>query len=116
DAYHAGVQYGHFDHHRLLNSLRILPMQHQNSEEPALGLEDGGLNEFIARWFSKNDVKYLEKVATAYFVSSKHPREPMDVLAQRINSLKPHVDKEAALEALKIVDEKRGEGQRSVAA
>jgi uncharacterized protein YwgA len=74
------------------------------------------MNEFIARWFSKNDVKYLEKVATAYFVASKHPREPLDILAQRINSMKPHVDIEAALEALKIVGEKRGEAQRAVAA
>jgi hypothetical protein len=72
--------------------------------------------EFIARWFSKNDVKYLEKVATAYFVASKHPREPVDILAQRINSLKPHVDIAAAVEALKIVDEKRGEAQRALAA
>ena len=41
DAYHAGVAYGTFDHHRLINTLRILPTEFGDSDEPALGLEAG---------------------------------------------------------------------------
>jgi HD superfamily phosphohydrolase len=43
DSYHAGVAYGTFDRHRLINTLRILPAEYQESDEPALGLEAGGL-------------------------------------------------------------------------
>jgi HD superfamily phosphohydrolase len=40
DSLHAGVQYGKFDHHRLVDTLRILPKS-EHSAEPALGLEMG---------------------------------------------------------------------------
>src|SRR5260370_5025777 len=43
DAYHAGVVYGRFDHHRLLQTLRILPRSEDESIEPWLGVEAGGL-------------------------------------------------------------------------
>jgi hypothetical protein len=35
------------------------------------------ISGFIASWFNSKDVRYLEKVATAYFVSCKHSREPV---------------------------------------
>ena len=41
DSHHAGVAYGKFDHHRLIDTLRILPSP--DTEEPALGVEEGGL-------------------------------------------------------------------------
>jgi uncharacterized protein len=41
DSYHAGVAYGKFDHHRLIDTLRILPSP--DTQEPALGVEEGGL-------------------------------------------------------------------------
>jgi uncharacterized protein len=41
DSHHAGVAYGKFDHHRLIDTLRILP--HPDTGEPALGVEEGGL-------------------------------------------------------------------------
>jgi uncharacterized protein len=41
DSHHAGVSYGRFDHHRLLETLRILPTP--ATREPALGVEYGGL-------------------------------------------------------------------------
>jgi uncharacterized protein len=37
DSYHAGVQYGVYDHHRLISSLRILPETHEQTDQPALG-------------------------------------------------------------------------------
>lgn len=44
DSFHAGVAYGRFDHHRLVDTLRILPQRTDGSQEPALGVEDGGLH------------------------------------------------------------------------
>ena len=41
DAYHAGVAYGRFEHHRLIDSMRILP--YGEAEIPALGIEQGGI-------------------------------------------------------------------------
>jgi hypothetical protein len=55
DSFHAGVPYGTFDHHRLIATLRILPTEYEESDEPALGLEAGGLESseglMIARHF-----------------------------------------------------------------
>jgi HD superfamily phosphohydrolase len=53
DSYHAGVAYGRFDHFRLIDTLRILP--HEQTEEPTLGIEAGGLHSaealLLARYF-----------------------------------------------------------------
>jgi len=43
DAYHAGVAYGRFDHLRLIETLRILPREDQESIEPDMGVTVGGL-------------------------------------------------------------------------
>jgi uncharacterized protein len=52
DSHHIGVAYGRFDHHRLVNKMRILRPPAQGSDEeqrqeqsssPELGIEDGGL-------------------------------------------------------------------------
>lgn len=43
DSHHAGVAYGRFDHYRLIDTLRILPKEHEDTNEPALGVEEGGL-------------------------------------------------------------------------
>jgi len=43
DSYHAGVSYGRFDHYRLIDTLRILPVSLKDSREPGLGVERGGL-------------------------------------------------------------------------
>jgi HD superfamily phosphohydrolase len=42
DSHHAGVAYGRFDHHRLIDTLRLLPTD-EASEEPVLGVQEGGL-------------------------------------------------------------------------
>lgn len=74
------------------------------------------VNEFLANWFAANDVRHLEKVATAYFVTKKNPRDPMQERARRISFLKPHVDILAAEEAVRIVDQKREEARRQIVA
>jgi uncharacterized protein len=55
DSFHAGVTYGTYDHHRLISTIRILPATYTDSDEPALGLESGGLESseglMIARYF-----------------------------------------------------------------
>ena len=49
DSHHAGVAYGRFDHHRLTDTIRILPKALDGSEEPALGIEQGGLQSADSR-------------------------------------------------------------------
>jgi len=63
--------------------------------------------QFLADWFDKHDVRYLEKIATAYFITKQNPRLPAAERARKLNALKPHVDISAAEEAVRIVDEKR---------
>ncbi|HVY18772.1 MAG TPA: HD domain-containing protein [Bauldia sp.] len=62
DSYHAGVQYGRFDHNRLINTLRILPQLDKDTVEPALGLDAGGLESsealILARHFIFSQVYY----------------------------------------------------------
>jgi HD superfamily phosphohydrolase len=74
DAYHAGVAYGTFDHHRLINTLRILPAIYQDSDEPSLGLEAGGLESseglMIARHFMYKQV-YLHHIRRVYDIHLK---------------------------------------------
>jgi len=74
DAYHAGVEYGTFDYHRLINTLRILPATYQDTDEPALGLEAGGLESseglMIARHFMYKQV-YLHHIRRVYDIHLK---------------------------------------------
>lgn len=63
--------------------------------------------EFVSEWFGSRDVRYLERITTAYFVTQKHPREPVVSRAKRINDLKSHVDLQAAEEAVRTVDQKK---------
>jgi HD superfamily phosphohydrolase len=43
DSLHAGVSYGRFDHFRLVDTLRILPRTQDQSQQPTLGIDLGGL-------------------------------------------------------------------------
>ena len=62
DSYHAGVAYGKFDHYRLLDSIRILPLDIDGSTEPTLGIEFGGLESaealLWARYLMHSQVYY----------------------------------------------------------
>ena len=67
DSHHTGVAYGKFDHHRLIDTLRILKME--DSNEPALGMEEGGLQSaealMLARYFMYSQV-YFHPVRRIY--------------------------------------------------
>jgi len=71
-------------------------------------------NEFVAKWLATNDVRSLEKLATAYYVTKKNPRDPIIERAKKINNLKPHVDVIAAEEAIKVVEQKREQAKREI--
>lgn len=71
DSHHAGVAYGRFDHHRLIDTLRILPREESNADsgEPALGIELGGIQSaealLLARYFMYTQL-YFHHVRRAY--------------------------------------------------
>jgi HD superfamily phosphohydrolase len=64
DSHHAGVGYGRFDHHRLLDSLRILRW----GERPVIGIERGGMHAAealqLARYFMFEQL-YFHRVRRA---------------------------------------------------
>jgi HD superfamily phosphohydrolase len=76
DSLHAGVQYGRFDHDRLINTLRIMrePVREkkevdEEATEPVLGCERGGLQSaeqlLLARYFMFSQV-YHHSTRLAY--------------------------------------------------
>lgn len=73
DSHHAGVAYGRFDHHRLVDSVRILPRDDPGtgSKEPVLGVDEGGLRSaealLLARYFTYSQV-YFHPVRRIYDV------------------------------------------------
>jgi len=76
DSHHAGVAYGRFDHHRLIDSIRILPRSTEEggSTEPTLGIEDGGLHSaealLLARYFMYEQV-YFHPIRRIYDIHLK---------------------------------------------
>ncbi|MBZ5492396.1 MAG: HD domain-containing protein [Acidobacteriia bacterium] len=77
DSYHAGVQYGKFDLHRLINTIRAIPFQ---DKDPRLGISEGGIHAaeglVLARYFMFTQV-YFHKTRVAYDV---HLRKAMKQL------------------------------------
>jgi hypothetical protein len=71
-------------------------------------------NEFVAKWLAASDVRTLEKLATAYYVTKRNPRDPRIERAKKMNLLKPHVDVGSAEEALIIVDEKKKQAKHDI--
>ena len=73
DSHHTGVAYGKFDHYRLIDTLRILPIppsgEKDDSEEPALGVEEGGIQSaealMLARYFMYSQV-YFHHIRRIY--------------------------------------------------
>lgn len=80
DSYHIGVAYGRFDQYRLIDTLRILPKidkaadDEPGSQEPALGIEEGGLHSaealLLARYFMFSQV-YCHHVRRIYDIHLK---------------------------------------------
>jgi HD superfamily phosphohydrolase len=68
DSHHLGVAYGRFDHHRLIDTMRILSVPEQEGR-PALGVEEGGLHSaealLLARYFMYRQV-YMHPVRRIY--------------------------------------------------
>lgn len=68
DSYHAGVRYGNFDLHRLINTIRAIPFQ---DKDPRLGISEGGVHAaeglVLARYFMFTQV-YFHKTRVAYDV------------------------------------------------
>lgn len=68
DSYHAGVQYGKFDLHRLINTIKAIPYQ---DKDPRLGVSEGGVHAaeglVLARYFMFTQV-YFHKTRVAYDV------------------------------------------------
>jgi HD superfamily phosphohydrolase len=69
DSYHAGVAYGRFDHFRLIDTLRILPSGPGEAAEPALGVEEGGLQSaealLLGRYYMYSQV-YFHPIRRIY--------------------------------------------------
>ena len=73
DSHHIGVAYGNFDHYRLIDTLRILrppPTRNgEQSQEPTLGIEEGGLHSIeallLARYAMFSQV-YFHRVRRIY--------------------------------------------------
>ncbi len=78
DSHHIGVAYGNFDHYRLIDTLRILTAPplggDDNSKEPALGVEEGGLHTaealMLARYFMYSQV-YFHPIRRVYDIHLK---------------------------------------------
>jgi len=69
DSHHSGVAYGRFDHYRLIDTMRILPKEYEESAEPALGVQVGGIHTaealLLARYFMYTQL-YFHPVRRAY--------------------------------------------------
>jgi len=74
DSYHVGVPYGRFDHFRLIDTLRILPLAESGSGEPALGVEEGGLRSaealLLGRYYMYSQV-YFHPIRRIYDIHLK---------------------------------------------
>lgn len=81
DSHHAGVAYGKFDYHRLIDTIRILPSPELSEKEdkdrskaPSLGIEEGGLQSaealLLARHFMFSQV-YFHRIRRIYDIHLK---------------------------------------------
>ena len=78
DSHHTGVAYGKFDHYRLIDTLRILPPtqpdENRDSNEPVLGMEEGGIQSaealMLARYLMYSQV-YFHPIRRIYDVHLK---------------------------------------------
>jgi HD superfamily phosphohydrolase len=74
DSYHSGVAYGRFDHNRLIETMRILPREDQETKEPELGITRGGLQAaeslLWARYFIYTQL-YFHPVRRIYDIHLK---------------------------------------------
>lgn len=55
---------------------------------------------FVARKFSTKDVRWLERLSTAFFVQTENPSLKNNEVISQIRKLKPHIDTAKAREAI----------------
>jgi HD superfamily phosphohydrolase len=95
DSYHTGVAYGRFDHYRLIDTLRILRSGQEDSVEPALGVEEGGIHSaealLLARYYMYSQV-YFHPIRRIYDIHLK------DFLASDLPGGKFRTDLESHLQ------------------
>jgi HD superfamily phosphohydrolase len=68
DSRHSGVVYGVFDHNRLIDCLRLIPKE-DGSDDPSLGVEEGGLQSAVALGLARYfmfDQLYFHHVRRSY--------------------------------------------------
>lgn len=122
DSHHIGVAYGRFDQYRLIDTLRILPKvdrvseDEPGSQEPALGIEEGGLHSaealLLARYFMFSQV-YCHHVRRIYDIHLKDFLKswlPESMFSTSIKGLMRITDNEVASELSKAAEEKEHPG------
>jgi HD superfamily phosphohydrolase len=115
DSYHAGVAYGRFDHFRLIDTLRILPSGTGETVEPALGIEEGGLQSaealLLGRYYMYSQVYFhpirriydihLKDFLTAWLPGGKFPTDIEAHLRRTDNNVHAAI-LDAALDSSKL--------------
>jgi uncharacterized protein YwgA len=71
----------------------------------------GGKLGFVAEKLDARGVIDLERLATALYVTREAPETPVEARARRLRQLKPHVPENAALAAVREIDEITGEAE-----
>lgn len=64
------------------------------------------LINFIASWLGPHDVRYLERIATAYFIRQQNPHAEPNTLAARLREVKPHISEHDSILAVRQLEEK----------
>jgi hypothetical protein len=60
--------------------------------------------DFVADQLGAQGVKSLERLATGYYVTKELPSATVEVRADRLTKIKPHVSNEDAVAAIQMVD------------
>jgi HD superfamily phosphohydrolase len=119
DSHHAGVSYGKFDHYRLIDTIRILPKSDEDSSEPSLGIEEGGIHSaealLLARYFMYTQL-YFHHVRRIYDIHLKDFLKcwlPEGVFSTDISELLDLTDNEVTAGFLKAAREKGSPGHEA---
>ncbi len=65
----------------------------------------GAKLQFVAAQLSRYTASELERIATALFVTRSGGQKDVNSRTQAISALKPHISREEAIEAVKLIDE-----------
>lgn len=122
DSYYVGIASGRFDHFRLIDTLRILPRE-EDSDEPVLGIEEGGLQSaeslLWARYFMYTQVYFhpVRRVQDIHLNDFLKSWVPGGVFPTTVSDLLEYTDNEvtaAILEAARKPDKPGHEHARRI--